>query len=196
MYLSKILGAKIQDSADRTMGALKDIVIRPQPGTYAPLQALCVKDRKSKKIFYLPYHYVENIGVGEMSLNILQEKIIEYKLTQEDILLLRDVMDQQIVDTAGARVVRVNDLKLGEVEGEMCVLGIDISTRGLLRRLGLTKTGLFNWLHVDLIDWQQAQPVKGILKLETLSRDLVKLHPADLANIVEKLNVKQGRALV
>lgn len=196
LYLSKILGARVQDSADRTIGKLKDIVIRPQPGVYAPLQALCVKDRKSKKFFYLPYHYVENIGTGEVNLNILQEKFIEYKPVHEDILLLRDVMDQQIVDTAGARVVRVNDLHLGEIDKQMCVLGIDISTRGLLRRLGLTDIGLFNWLHVDLIDWKQAQPIKGTLKLETFSKDLVKLHPADLANIVEDLNVKQGSALV
>lgn len=196
MYLSKILGARVQDSADRTVGILSDVVIKPCPGVYAPLQALRVKDKKNKKFFYLPYHYVENIGVGEANLNVLQEKVIEYKFTRDDILLLRDVMDQQIVDTAGARVVRVNDLQLGEIDKQMCVLGIDISTRGLLRRLGLTNTKLFDWLHVNLIDWKQAQPIKGTLKLETFSKDLVKLHPADLANIVEKLNVKQGSALV
>lgn len=196
LYLSKILGARVQDSADRTIGILSDMVIRPRPGAYAPLQALRVKNRKNKKFFYLPYHYVENLGAGEANLNVLQDKVIEYKPAHDDILLLRDVLDQQIVDTAGARVVRVNDLQLGEIDKQMCVLGIDISTRGLLRRLGLTNTKIFDWLHVDLIDWKQAQPIKGTLKLETLSKDLVKLHPADLANIVEDLNVKQGSDLV
>lgn len=196
IYLSKILGAKIKDSADQTVGVLKDVLIKQTPGEYSPLEALLVKSKKKQHHFYIPYHYVENLAADEITLKTLEDKIIDYTAEAGDILLLRDVMDQQIVDTAGARVVRVNDLQIGEAEGEMCVLGIDISTRGLLRRLGLTKTGLFNFLHVNLIDWKQAQPIKGTLKLETLSKDLVKLHPADLANIVEKLNIKQGRALV
>lgn len=196
LYLSKILSATIKDSADHAVGILKDILIKSTPGEYSPLEALLVKSKLNSKKFYIPYHYVENLAADEITLKTLADKIIDYKSESGDILLLRDVMDQQIVDTAGARVVRVNDLQLGEAEGEMCVLGIDISTRGLLRRLGLTKTGLFNWLNVRLIDWKQTQPIRGTLKLERLSKDLVKLHPADLANIVENLNIKQGSALV
>lgn len=196
LYLSQILGAKIKDSSDQTIGRLKDVLIKLSPGVYSPLEAFLVKNKKSPKPFFLPYHYIENLSHGEITLKTMESKIIHYAPALDDIFLLRDVMDQQIVDTIGARVVRVNDLQIGLVEGEMCVLGIDVSSRGLLRRLGLTKFGLFNWLKVNLIDWKSAQPVKGTLKLETLSKDLVKLHPADLANIVEDLNIKQGSKLV
>jgi Mg/Co/Ni transporter MgtE len=96
----------------------------------------------------------------------------------------------------GARVVRVNDLKLGVFEGSMSVLGIDISFKGLLRRLGLTFIDFFKMMPSNLIDWRQAHPIKGALRLDTVSQNLTKLHPADLANIIEDLNIKQGGQLV
>lgn len=196
LYLSQILGARIRDSSDQVIGKLKDVLIKPTPGVYSPLEAFLVKDYRSRKLSYLPFHYVENLSHDEVTLKTLAEKIIPYDPVIGDLFLLRDVMDQQIVDTAGARVIRVNDLQIGMVEGKMCILGIDISTRGLLRRLGLTKFRIFNFFKTKLIDWKSTQPVKGILKLELLSKDLVRLHPADLANIVENLNVSQSSQLV
>ncbi len=112
------------------------------------------------------------------------------------IRLDRDVMDRQIVDVAGARVVRVNDLRIGDFESRMCVLGIDVSTRGLLRRLGIGWMDFLDLFKVNLIDWRKAQPVEGVLKLDSVSKDLAKLHPADIANIIEELSVKQGSNLV
>lgn len=195
LYFSHILNAVVKDSSDKTVGRLKDALIKPVAGAYPPLEALVVQ-RRRKRPFYIPYQYVENLSRDQVTLKTLEDKIISYIPTPEDVFLSRDIVDQQIVDTSGARVVRVNDLQIGALNGVMCVLGIDISTRGLLRRLGLTKLGIFNWLKVHLIDWKSTQPVKGTLKLETLSKDLVKLHPADLANIVEELNLKQGSNLV
>lgn len=196
LYLSQILGAKVNDSSDQTVGVLKDILIKSEPGVYSPLQALMVKDWKSQRHFFIPYHYVENLASEEVSLKTLENKIINYTPAPDDILLSKDVLDQQIVDTAGARVVRVNDLQIGLVEGKMGVLGIDISARGLLRRLGINHIFPFNLFKVNLIDWVKVQSVKGTLKLETLSKDLVKLHPADLANIIEDLNIKKSGELI
>lgn len=195
LYLSKVLGAAVLDSADKTVGILKDVLIKYTPGAYSPLESLVIKTRE-KKYRHIPFHYVENLSADEITLKTLTEKIIAYQPEKSDILLLRDVMDQQIVDTGGARVVRVNDLELGEIDGQMCVAGIDISTRGLLRRLGINHVFPFNLFKVNLIDWIKVQPVKGSLKLETLSKDLVKLHPADLANIIEDLNIKKSGELI
>jgi len=132
-----------------------------------------------------------------VSLRVLFSKINFLEHVPENyVRLYRDVLDHQIVDLSGARVVRVNDLRIGDFEGKMSVLGIDISTRGLLRRLGLTWIDIFNLLKVNLIDWRKAQLVKGELKLDSVSKDLTKLHPADIANIVEDLSLKQGSNLV
>jgi Mg/Co/Ni transporter MgtE len=65
-----------------------------------------------------------------------------------------------------------------------------------MRRLGVSWLDFFDVLKVNLIDWRKVQPVKGELKLDGVSKDLTRLHPADIANIIEDLSVKQGSNLV
>jgi len=106
------------------------------------------------------------------------------------------VLDQQIVDIEDARVVRVNDLRLGKIKGEMKVLAIGVGFKSLLRRLGMDKLDIFNFFKVNLIEWSKAQLVKNGLKIDTFSKEMKTLHPADLANIIEDLTVAQGGELV
>ena len=196
-YLSKLLNTKISDSADEIIGRLEDVLVKPKPGEYSPMEYLVVKRPHQKKRVYIPYEAVENFSSEEVSLRTLYSKInVMEHIPEHYIHLNRDVMDQQIVDISGARVVRVNDLRIGDFESKMCVLGIDISFRGLLRRLGISWINFFDWFKVNLIDWRKAQPVEGTLKLDSVSKDLTKLHPADIANIIEDLSVKQGSNLV
>ncbi|MFA6305788.1 MAG: CBS domain-containing protein [Candidatus Gracilibacteria bacterium] len=197
LYLSHVLDTKILDSADHVVGVLKDLVISPKTGEYAAIKFLVVKPVKSKKEVFVPYKYVDDFSKDEVSLNTLTRKVeFEKHVSGRSVFLDRDVLDQQIVDVSGIRVVRVNDLRMGKINGEMCVLGIDISTRGLLRRLGAEWIDFFDWFKVNLIDWRKAQPLRRELKLSMGSNELDKLHPADLANIVEDLNVQHGGTLV
>jgi len=107
------------------------------------------------------------------------------------------VLDKQIVDVAGTRVVRVNDLRLGTMEDRMCVVGIDPSFKGLLRRIGLDQVFFADLFKVQLIDWRKTELLQsGPLQLNTASDNLSRLHPADLANILEELDVKQGSRIL
>lgn len=196
-YLSQLLDSKIKDSADAVVGKLKDILVVSKQGQYVPLKFLVVQLKKHKKLSYVPYDFVENFSNKEITFNTLLRKIpARDSVPGHYLFLKRDVLDQQIVDMAGVRVVRVNDLRIGNFEGEMCVLGIDISTKGLMRRIGVEWLDFFDVLDVNLIDWRQMQPLHGGLKLDTISKNLNRLHPADLANIVEDLSVRHGEKLV
>jgi sporulation protein YlmC with PRC-barrel domain len=195
-YLSQILGSKIEDSADTFVGKLADIVVQPISGAYAPLLFLAVRQLGSKQLRFIPYSHVENMSRSQIDLKSLIAKIAPVQPKDDWVYLSRDVLDQQIVDVAGARVVRVNDLRIGLFEGQMSVQGIDISFKGLLRRLGFAWLDWRDWFKVNLIDWRKTQLVKGAVKLSTVSSDLIRLHPADLANIIEDLSIKQGSTLV
>lgn len=196
-YLSQLLNSKVTDSSDKVIGRLKEILVRPNSGEYSPLEFLKIKVSGQKEPVYIPYEYVENFSKEEISLKTLFKKVPNQKELSGNIIgLVYEVLDQQIVDVSGARVVRVNDLRIGDFEGKMSVLGIDISTKGLLRRLGFGLANLFPFLNVHLIDWREAHLVRGLLKLETAAKKLNKLHPADLANIIEDLSVKHGSKLV
>lgn len=196
-YLSRILNSAVSDSSDEVVGKIEDFLVKPKAGEYCPLEYLVVKKRHSKKRVIIPYEAVENFSKEEVSLRVLFSKInFLDKIPEGYVKINREVMDQQIVDLSGARVVRVNDLRIGDFEGKMSILAIDISNRGLLRRLGLTWIDIFNLMRVNLIDWRKVQLVKGELKLDSASKDLARLHPADIANIVEDLSLKQGSNLV
>ncbi|MBI5731853.1 MAG: magnesium transporter [Candidatus Magasanikbacteria bacterium] len=195
-YLSELIGSKIKDSADVAVGRLEDILIRPKAGIYSPLEFIVIKERKTKQKKILPFFHVENLGRGKITLKALYEHISTLEETQEYLGLYEEILDQQIVDTEGMRIVRVNDLHLGIFQEKMCVLGIDVSFKGILRRLGLSKLDFFDLFKVILIDWRKTQPIHGRLKVDTLAEGLVKLHPADLANIVEKMNFNEGSLLL
>ena len=184
-YLSQIVNSPVRDAADRKIGKVKDLIVTTKPGQYAPVAYLLVKG-KSKGRFFVSYDQVSVVGKKETVL----KKVFEKNLTttvvvgDEYVNLVRDILDQQIVDTEGARVVRVNDLRLGILNNQMVVVGIDVSFKGLLRRLGLAWMDVFDRLKVNLIDWRDTERLKGGLKLEALTQNLKKLHPTYFADII------------
>ena len=197
-YISELLNNTVYDSSDAAVGKLTDILIKPKEGEFEPLEFLVVKtkDRQTK---FVPYEFVENFTTREISLKNLFNNISLDQLPQSQYLYLnKDVMDKQIVDIAGTRVVRVNDLRIGTLENKMRVLGIDPSFKGLLRRLGIGDSFLAWPFSVKFIDWRQAKLVESgsPLRLDTAVEKLKELHPADLANVVEDLDIRHGSSLL
>jgi CBS domain-containing protein len=192
-YISHLLNNKVTDSSDHTVGYLKDVLISAQKDTFAPLKFLVI-NIPGKMIKFVAYEFVQNFDKGEILLKNLFSKIALDKLPNEQFIYLKkDILDKQIVDLEGTRVVRVNDLRIGYFDRKMSVLAIDSSVRGLFRRLGWDNRFVNGLFKSSLIDWRQAQLLdNGPLQLNTSTKDLSQLHPADLANIVEELDVKQG----
>lgn len=161
-YISQLLNNKIFDSSDAKVGKLDDILILLKEGSFDPLEFLVIKTPQKQTLF-VPYEAVANFSSSQISLKNLFSKIALSELPADKsyVYLKKGVLDKQIVDIVGTRVVRVNDLRIGTVDNKMCVLGIDPSFRGLLRRLGLTNTFLAKPFDVKLIDWRQAKLLEG-----------------------------------
>lgn len=196
LYFSQILGQKVLDSSDLIVGKLSDLLIKYRAGMYSPLNYVQVKTKDNQEGIFIDYDNIESLSPQGITLKTIFSKVPIVVPDKDNIYLKKSVLDQQIVDTAGARVVRVNDIKLGYFQEQMCVLAVDVSMKGLWRRLSLDWLDVFGFLIVRLIDWRNVHPVKGMLKLNTISKDLIKLHPADLANILEDLNYKHGSKIV
>lgn len=194
IFFSSLLGTTVVDRAGQKLGKLEDIALSIQMGEYDPLLYLVVK--KSKKTEWISYDYVENLGKENIHLKTLSERIQRTPPDDKLNLLRRDVLDQQIIDVVGARVVRVNDLQFSITDRGMSVVGIDISAKGLLRRLGIEGLDIFDHFLVKLIDWRGAYVIKGAVQVQSASEQLVGLHPADLANIIEDLSIKKGGRLI
>jgi len=195
-YLSQILKSKVRDSSDAVVGTLVDIAVEMNTEQYPGVVLLHIKHQGDDA--FIPYQLVENFGQHEITLNTLfKPSFLSARPTENYIYLIRDILDKQIIDIEGHKVVRVNDLCLTALNERQHVVGFDISFRGILRRLGLSRLDLFNMTRTELLDWRNAQFVdSGELKLATASQKLHRLHPADLANIIEELNITQAMQLI
>jgi magnesium transporter len=196
LFLSQFLNVPLVDSADIVAGKLVDFVARPVPDGYPHILGIVYRDYATKTQKFLDYESIENLGGDEITLKTTIQKAKGFEPEPTDIWLKKNILDKQIVDLEDTRVVRANDVRLGISDNELHVVGIDISTRGLLRRLGLDKFRLFSFMTPLFIEWGKVQMVGKALKLTKVTHELVRLHPADLANVLESLSPRQSGSLI
>jgi len=113
-----------------------------------------------------------------------------------DVFLYRDLLDKQIVDMNGYRIVRVSDIRIARSGGEMRVIGADVGVMAILRRLGLQslverlrseRSGL---LRDRIVPWNLVSPIGPMpydVRLRVPYREFLQIHPSDLADIIEQL---------
>jgi CBS domain-containing protein len=123
----------------------------------------------------------------------------------EEVPLGKTVLDKKVVDTARKKVVRVNDVELTETEGTLQVMGVEGGLRGLLRHLRSEPlaerlAAMFGKaLPHDVIPWEVLDPVETELsraRRQAVYTKLAKLHPADIADIMEELNPGERAAVL
>jgi CBS domain-containing protein len=205
IFLTEILGAEVIDVGQRPVGRVRDLTVHVRE-PYPVVTALVVNRRNE---LVIPWSEVRSYAGREVVLRWHRDDVTLKPSGPEDVWLARDVLDRQVVDTDGRRVVRVNDLQLIESGGSMLLVGADIGLRGILRRLGLEALGkallrrfgrqlpmvLVSWDVVDPIASSPGTAASDAVRLRVSSSKIARLHPADIADIVEDLGSKERRAL-
>ncbi len=202
LYLSQVQGRKVWDAWGRPVGRCTDILIGDLERPYPPVVALEIEDHGA------PTRFVSADQISELFpsivLRVPKEGIRPYEPTGEVLALADRVMDRQIVDTEGRRVVRVNDLQIARLEDRFCLTGVDVGGRGLLRRLGMEGFAhamarlLGRKLPERVIPWEDIAPLQSQDPLRLrISRDKIsQLPPADIAAILNDLDRRTGYALL
>jgi CBS domain-containing protein len=194
-FLSQIVGKPVYDSRQHKVGVIEDLCVPSHQAPYPQVTAIKVGER------WVPWSQVESLE-GEAKLRVSEGDIRDYSLKPHEVRLRDEVLDHQVVDVEGRRVRRVNDLAISRTNGQYALLGVDISTRALLRRLGmggvLGKLGLQDT--EELIAWEDVDPVRSGtvtgVRLRRSRETISRLHPSDLADIVEDLTVAEGVTLL
>lgn len=196
LFFSTIRGASVRDNVEEVVGKVIDILVKTDPDReFPPVIGIVVKNGGKEK--FVPIEYVESWGAGEIELNRkISEAAAKAPEDGHTVSLVNSVIDKQIVDLDGMRVVRVNDLQFGRVQQAMCLISIDVSTRGILRRLGFRAHVLNHIFKPHFLEWKNVKLMDNKLYLSTGAKEIVKLHPADIANLIEKMNVYQGSTLL
>ena len=200
-YLSNMLGRPVYDSTGEKLGTVSDLAI--STGEVFPrITSLAFKGPGRTPFMISWRKYVEDFTEDEVRLNTESYNIRFSYLQPTEVLLARDLLDQQIVDTQGLKIVRVNDLKLSPSGSQLRLLGAEVGVRGILRGLHpllekavVSGAKLLNrkieekiiaWHYMDLLDRDLSK-----VKLSVTHKRLDELHPADVADILEQLDPKQ-----
>lgn len=200
-YLSNMLGRPVYDSTGEKLGTVSDLAI--STGEVFPrITSLAFKGPGRTPFMISWRKYVEDFTEDEVRLNTESYNIRFSYLQPTEVLLARDLLDQQIVDTQGLKIVRVNDLKLSPSGSQLRLLGAEVGVRGILRGLHpllekavVSGAKLLNrkieekiiaWNYMDLLDRDLSK-----VKLSVTHKRLDELHPADVADILEQLDPKQ-----
>ena len=202
-YLSELTGKVVADVNGERIGRLDDVIASMRSELPHPqIVALVVK--RAGGPLLIPLADVVVLLAPAIALKRRVEDVTPYLPAEHDLYLVRDVLDKQIIDTNGMRVVRVNDLELARVNGDFYVANVDIGGLGLMRRLGLAKTtekvagrlgrkltpGIISWDAVELLSGDQP------LRLKVSSDRIADLHPADLAEIISDLSRAESSKLL
>jgi sporulation protein YlmC with PRC-barrel domain/CBS domain-containing protein len=207
--LSELLGATVYDPSGAASGRVREVTLAPQEDRDR-IASFIVKTKSGVRV--LPFSAVSTIDANiHASTNPSDWPAAN---GSEGLFLLdRDLLDQQVIDINGRKVVRVNDVELqidSVLEGAAAhatlrVTSIDIGARGAVRRLlrGLAPRAALEvlvqripprtipWSFVDLIETDPARRIK----LKISHDGLAKLHPADIADIVEDLAPDEREAV-
>lgn len=194
LYLSSYLGTSVVDAEGRPIGKLSDLVAR-LGGEYPLVVAIEARDGRDRRL--ITWDHVRAFETSEVILSAPTSEVGGFDLTPRDALLARNVMDKQIVDLDGRRLIRVQDVQLARTAGGLRVLGADVSTSALLRRLGLWRSAdrmgrrrppaAVSWRDIDLGSWRDPN-----VRLRVERSGLRRLHPADLAEIAADLPPDEG----
>lgn len=198
LFVSEILKKPVLDPKGEELGRVNDlIVVKGEPLPKVTSIILL----KKKSFFNLPWNDLNIFNKRILSAKIYSDHLQPYQFTEEDLLIVRDIFDKQIVDVNGAKVVRVNDVKLEGFKSVAILIAVDVGMRGILRRLGVERGGedfmkLFKkHLAYNLISWNYIQPLEAKLSTVSLTvpRQMVsEIHPADIAEIISQLSRQEG----
>ncbi len=190
LYLSQVLGRPIKSQAGVELATIKDVVVQYGTEDYAPLIGLIARYRR--RLFFMPKARLKKFGRNgaELKTDILD--LTPFARREGEILLAKDVLDKQLIDIDGKRVVRVNDVQIIPVGNEWRVTGADVSLQGFLRRL--MPAGFYgSQKPVEVIDWADVGYLATDSKTATVqlksSKDkLSKLHPVEIAQLAQALS--------
>ena len=191
-FFSQLEGIPIYDREKQRVGELRDLAIRWEGETPKVTAIKYVKGVQQ----LIPVDQIEEVQLTGVKLKGALEEGRLVLMQPDEIYMGKWLMDKQIIDTKGAKVVRVNDIKLFWLKsGErkyLLPVAVDIGLRGLARRLGVEF--IFKKRENHFVWWQSIQHLEektANLQLVSEKSQLDKLHPADLADILEDLDYKK-----
>ena len=196
LHLSLVIGGDLTDPDGRKLGRVDDLLIRLGQDEYPPVSGAVA--RVAGRDVFVPAEHIRDIEHGRISLTGARLDLQPFVRREGELLLKQDLLDRQLINVDGARLVRANEIEIARVEGWWRVVGVDVSAKSLLRRLLprplAPRVGVSGFL-----DWASLEPFTGhipTIRLRVPHPKLARLHPAELADLVEAAPHGQGEEII
>src|SRR6185503_2804418 len=153
LFLASLLDQPVQGKTGEIIGRLEDVIVRLGDELYPPITGLLVRD--GRRYFFVPASHLQSFkGLTQL----LSSTVDLQQFTRRNgaVLLRKDVLDHQIIDIPGRRIVRVNDVQIAGIDGVYRLFAVDVSPQALLRRLG-PRALSSRIVGRQIIDWKAAQ---------------------------------------
>ena len=197
LHLSLVVGGALVDRAGGKLGRVDDLIVKLGEDEYPPVTGL-LATLASRQVF-VPADEVEAIEHGRVTLRSVRLDLQPFLRREGEVLLKKDVLDRQLINVDGARLVRSNEIELARLEGWYRVVGVDISLRGLVRRLVPRSLAGSVGMTPTFLDWASVEPFTGhvpTVRLRVPHPKLARLHPAQLADLVEAASHDEGEEIL
>ncbi|NPV05961.1 MAG: magnesium transporter [Syntrophaceae bacterium] len=191
IYLSELLNRQLLDRKGDPIGKIRDLSVAPGD-PFPCVEGLYVKTPRG--MAYIPMPEVQVLNKRVVTIRGDAASITYAEPREKEILIAKHILDRQIVDVNGVKVVRVNDVQLGRVNDHFGVLAIDVGFGGLIRRLGFGKArkgSLIPWRYVTTLE-----PGLDRLTLTMTRKSLAEMHPVDMAEILSQVSMQERTALL
>ncbi|MGE3468400.1 MAG: magnesium transporter [Pyrinomonadaceae bacterium] len=190
LYVSQLLNRHILDARNEKIAVIKDVVVRYGDEEYPPVIGLVARYRRRN--FFMPGRDYTDLGLHGARMTSAILDLTPFIRRDGEVLLGKDVLDNQLIDVDGKRVVRVNDVQLIDAGDMWRVSGADVSLKGFVRRL--MPQGFFGSDRiVEVIDWADVgylatDTATVTVQLKSSKDKLSRLHPVEIAQLAETLS--------
>ena len=198
LMLTQVLNSPVLNRAGDELGRLEELIVKLAEGGggYPPVTGLKVRIGGSD--VYVGMQDVEKLAPGEVRLSSNTLHTGAFQRRPGEVLLAADVFGRHLMDVARGRIVQAHDLVLGHADEGWALLGVDRSPRAMLRRL-VPRRARPDLRRHSILDWKDVQPFMGHVptaKLLVPLQRLRRLHPAQIADLVESASHEEGEEII
>lgn len=196
LWLAELIGGQLVDRAGERLGRVDDVIVRLGDGDRPPVTGLV--GRIGGRQLFVPRDRIADMAAGMVHLSGETLNLLRFERRQGEVLLRQDVLDRRMIRVSTGRLITAHDIELAR-NGSWYVAGVDVSPRGVLRRF--LPMGMRS--HAEqtrtFVDWQDVEPFVSHVPTSRLLmplRRLRRLHPAQIADIVEQASHEEGEEII
>jgi CBS domain-containing protein len=199
VHLSSVVGSPLLDSNGGRLGRVEDVVAKLDPEDEAPPPVIGLKARIGGREMFLPCSRIERMEPAAVRTATTELNLGQFERRPSELLLRADLLDRSLINTDTALLVTAREVELTRDDGTWRVAGIDPSFRARLRRLVPRRFRDHDAQPAEFVAWQDMEPFGGhvpTLRMKLTARQIARLHPAQIADLVEAASHEEGEEIL